>query len=331
MFIAEAPGRLGADVSAIPLHGDKTGNNFEALLQFAGIDRSDIFVTNAVLCNPKDSDGNNSTPNKLEVDNCSKFLKEQIDIINPKVIVTLGAVALSSLSLIESHQFSLKRDIRTSNNWYNRILIPLYHPGQRAMLHRSLANQRSDYQFLKEVFNRLNVKRKVIGSTSKIKNENISSIVHYMLKDRILSYFAIHKLFYLVEYLCVIKYGFRLTSSYIIRQKDGPYCTDLQINKLKNTIPELNIFNSGKNSLSLSINAPTLFANYDSINELPKEVTELIDEVLAKYGNKSNVALKRSVYFTRPMRNILHLESNLGVNFYNSPINFDLQAPLVNS
>ena len=70
MFIGEAPGRLGADNSCIPFHGDKSGHNFEELLDFAKIDRSKIFVTNAVLCNPRDDQGNNSTPTKQEVQNC---------------------------------------------------------------------------------------------------------------------------------------------------------------------------------------------------------------------------------------------------------------------
>ena len=54
MFIGEAPGRLGADSSAIPFHGDKAGSNFEKLLRHVGLSRYDLFITNAALCNPKD-------------------------------------------------------------------------------------------------------------------------------------------------------------------------------------------------------------------------------------------------------------------------------------
>ena len=96
MFVGEAPGRLGADNSGIPFHGDKSGHNFEELLEFANISRSIIFVTNAVLCNPKDIHGNNSTPSKTEINNCSNHLLKQIKIINPKIVVTLGSVALES-------------------------------------------------------------------------------------------------------------------------------------------------------------------------------------------------------------------------------------------
>src|SRR5438128_2012162 len=60
MFIGEAPGRLGADDSGIPFHGDKSGHNFEELLEFANLNRGDLYITNSVLCNPKDEKGNNS-------------------------------------------------------------------------------------------------------------------------------------------------------------------------------------------------------------------------------------------------------------------------------
>src|SRR5579872_1859340 len=67
MFIGEAPGRLGADESGLPFHGDKAGHNFEALLRHVGLSRYDVFVTNAVLCNPRDTAGNNAPPSRQEL------------------------------------------------------------------------------------------------------------------------------------------------------------------------------------------------------------------------------------------------------------------------
>ena len=64
IFIGEAPGRLGADRTGIPFYGDQAGQNFERLLQFAGLTRQQVFITNAVLCNPRDKKGNNSAPKK---------------------------------------------------------------------------------------------------------------------------------------------------------------------------------------------------------------------------------------------------------------------------
>jgi uracil-DNA glycosylase family 4 len=146
-FIGETPGRLGADETEVPFHGDTAGKNFEDLLSFAGLSRNDLFVTNAVLCNPKDEKGNNSTPSPIEVANCQHFLRRQIEIVNPKIVVTLGATALRAIAGIELHGFTLSQHVRTIHAWFGRSLIPLYHPGQRAMIHRSFANQRSDYHW----------------------------------------------------------------------------------------------------------------------------------------------------------------------------------------
>ncbi len=100
-FVGEAPGRLGADATGIPFHGDRSGTNFEDLLSFAGISREDIFVTNAVLCNPRNSSGNNATPDQLERAHCQDFLRRQIELVAPKIVVAIGATALDALSGIE--------------------------------------------------------------------------------------------------------------------------------------------------------------------------------------------------------------------------------------
>jgi uracil-DNA glycosylase family 4 len=160
MFVGEAPGRLGADASSIPFHGDKAGDNFEGLLEQVGLSRYDCFITNAVLCNPRDDKGNNSTPSREELANCSIFLQRQIDLIQPSIVVTLGAQALQALRLIEPHDLSLAGGVRNKYAWYRRILIPLYHPGQRAMIHRSFFNQLVDYRFVAETYRRLGQERR---------------------------------------------------------------------------------------------------------------------------------------------------------------------------
>lgn len=227
MFIGEAPGRLGADQTQIPFHGDTAGNNFEDLLEFAGISRSEIYVTNAVLCNPRDERGNNSTPTQIEVSNCGSYLRRQIDLVRPRIIVTLGATSLRALESIEKHGLALREHVRTANKWYGSILIPLYHPGQRAMIHRSHANQRSDYQFVADTLSHVSgKKRKVSGQT----RSDVLAACRYILQCRgEISYFELHKLAYLAEYAYVKATGERLTKAYFIRQKDGPYCVDLSL------------------------------------------------------------------------------------------------------
>jgi uracil-DNA glycosylase family 4 len=147
-FVAEAPGRLGGDRTGVPLSGDQSGRNFDRLLVEAGIKRSAIFVTNAVLCNPRDAAGRNATPTVRETGNCSGFLKATVDLLQPDYVVALGGVALRALSQIEPHDLTLSVDIGTAVRWYGRWLIPLYHPGPRAQIHRSFAQQAEDFRRL---------------------------------------------------------------------------------------------------------------------------------------------------------------------------------------
>ena len=108
LFIAEAPGRLGADRTGIPLYGDRTGNNFDILLGNIGWQRNQVFITNAILCNPKQENGNNGTPTCDEITNCSSYLEMVINLINPNVIVTLGITALKALELLSTDRKSTR-------------------------------------------------------------------------------------------------------------------------------------------------------------------------------------------------------------------------------
>ncbi|MDI9863506.1 uracil-DNA glycosylase family protein [Flectobacillus sp. DC10W] len=320
MFVGEAPGRLGADSSGIPFHGDKSGHNFEELLDFAQIDRSKIFVTNSVLCNPKDETGNNSTPTKQEIQNCASNLADQIKILNPRIVVTLGAVALESTKYINQHNLVLRESVRTANDWFNRLLIPLYHPGQRAMLHRSFANQRSDYQFVFEQLKKINKPLKKTNSIGSIKYDILAIIKEILLNQSSIDYFKLHKLFYLIEYNYYKLHNTRLTNAYIVRQKDGPYCTDLHFQKLKKALPELQIRQINGNLIfNYTID---IFTTNDT--HIEGEVGNIIKETIKKYGNMSNSEIKTKVYLTDPMKAFLRLEKNEKVNLYNVPIQFNL-------
>jgi uracil-DNA glycosylase len=148
LFIAEAPGRLGADVSGVPLTGDRAGRTFAALLEASGFERSAVFVANAVACNPRDAGGRNDRPTAREVTNCGPHLARLLTIVQPDWVVTLGAVALDAARRIAPHGLVLARDVGQPVAWNGRRLVPLYHPGPRALIHRPLPVQRADYQRL---------------------------------------------------------------------------------------------------------------------------------------------------------------------------------------
>jgi uracil-DNA glycosylase family 4 len=144
MFVAEAPGRLGAEVTGVPLFGDRTGDRFDELLKVMGWSRSAIFVTNAVLCNPRDSNGNNDRPTTKEIRNCSKLLERTIDVVNPQLVVALGRVALEALDAITSHNRDLRSSVGEVVAWHHRHLGVLYHPGPRTVIHRPWVDQVKD-------------------------------------------------------------------------------------------------------------------------------------------------------------------------------------------
>ena len=148
LFVAEAPGRLGAEVSGVPLTGDRAGRTFAALLEAGGFERSAIFVTNAVLCNPRDAAGRNDRPTCREVANCGPHLVRLLQILRPDWVVTLGAVALHAVGRVMPHGLVLGRDVGRPIAWNGSRLVPLYHPGPRALIHRPLAVQRVDYERL---------------------------------------------------------------------------------------------------------------------------------------------------------------------------------------
>lgn len=148
LFIAEAPGRLGADKFGIPLYGDQAGHNFEMLIASAGIKRESIFITNAVLCNPRTPDGNNDSPTSAEIRNCSQYLREALEIIKPKYVVTLGAIALASLNAIKPHQIKLSEGVGELFSWNGFQVYPLFHPGPRAFIWRTKTQQVEDYRTL---------------------------------------------------------------------------------------------------------------------------------------------------------------------------------------
>jgi DNA polymerase len=145
LFVAEAPGRRGAEISRAPLSRDLTGRMFERRLALAGLTRADVFITNAVLCNPRDARGNNRTPSRAEQSACAHWLAETIALVDPVVVVTLGAVALAALDRIAPHGLKLREAVATPVEWHDRVLVPLYHPSPRAGLSRSYQQQDADF------------------------------------------------------------------------------------------------------------------------------------------------------------------------------------------
>lgn len=152
LFIGEAPGRKGADRTRIPFSGDQSGKNLDRFIASIGLTRAEIFITSAALCNPRHHSGANRKPTKSELENCSDFLRRTIDLVNPRVVVTLGSVALESLKRIENHDLVLKDAVGRVYEWDGRTLVPIYHPSPQVLAsHRREQAQLQDYQLVRKV------------------------------------------------------------------------------------------------------------------------------------------------------------------------------------
>jgi uracil-DNA glycosylase family 4 len=157
MFIGEAPGRKGADRTRVPFSGDQSGANFDRFLSSINLTRQEIFITSAALCNPRSESGANRRPSQKELKNCSSFLKRTIEVVNPRVIVTLGSVALEALKRIQYHELNLKESAARIQSWNERVLVPIYHPSPQVLAsHRREAEQLRDYQVVAKAVTQIN-------------------------------------------------------------------------------------------------------------------------------------------------------------------------------
>lgn len=120
MFIGEAPGK-DEDLQGKPFVG-RSGKLLTQILNSLGIDRKDVFITNSVKCRPPQ----NRKPTPLEITTCKDLLLiNQINIIQPKVICTLGSAATESL-FKETLKISEQRGKQLIFN--STTVIPTYHP-----------------------------------------------------------------------------------------------------------------------------------------------------------------------------------------------------------
>src|SRR5947209_825172 len=119
VFIGEGPGH-DEDVQGLPFVG-RAGKLLTQMIEAMGLQRRDVYICNVVKCRPPE----NRAPEKDEIAICSPFLLRQLDVIQPKVIVCLGAVALKALLGAERGITHLR------GQWLEyrgTRLMPTYHP-----------------------------------------------------------------------------------------------------------------------------------------------------------------------------------------------------------
>jgi uracil-DNA glycosylase len=127
VFVGEAPG-ASEDKQGRPFVGS-AGKLLDGLLEHAGLERADVFITNVVKARPP----KNRDPKSDEVAHHLPWLTAQLDVIDPKVIVPLGRHAMGrfveGVTITDAHGRPVEQD--------DRLIVPWYHPAA-ALYNQSL-------------------------------------------------------------------------------------------------------------------------------------------------------------------------------------------------
>jgi DNA polymerase len=119
VLVGEAPGR-NEDLKGEPFVG-AAGQLLNELLAHAGLERHEVYIANVVKCRPP----GNRDPEAIEIETCTPFLREQIRLIDPRVIVTLGNFATRFVLHTEQGITRLRGVPREAGRF---TVLPIYHP-----------------------------------------------------------------------------------------------------------------------------------------------------------------------------------------------------------
>lgn len=153
MFVGEAPGRLEDRVGR-PFVG-AAGHLLNTMLSEIGVRRGDVYVTNVIKHRPlKNERGRlkNRRPHASEIRACQPWLHEQVELINPKLIVPLGNVATQTIldakeKIGDVHGRRFERDGRT--------IIPTFHPAGIRGNAQKMQAFREDFATIRDAYGRL--------------------------------------------------------------------------------------------------------------------------------------------------------------------------------
>jgi len=143
MFIGEGPGG-DEDIQARPFVGD-AGRLLTRLIEKMGFKREEVYIANIVKCRPP----MNRAPQEEEINTCKPFVEEQIRIINPKVIVSLGKISAQSLL---NTRVPISKLRGRFYEYMNIPLMPTFHP---AYLLRNPKDKQLTWEDTQKVIERL--------------------------------------------------------------------------------------------------------------------------------------------------------------------------------
>jgi DNA polymerase len=146
MFVGEAPG-ANEDRLGLPFVG-QAGKLLDKLLSEIGLERGDVFICNTLKCRPP----GNRDPQPNEIESCHSYLQSQVELIEPKLICTLGNFATKLLRDDTTGISRLHGQLEERAIGARRIrLYPLYHPAAALYTPRTLEALRADVARIPEL------------------------------------------------------------------------------------------------------------------------------------------------------------------------------------
>ncbi len=142
MFVGEAPGK-NEDLQGLPFVG-QAGKLLDELLGYIGFDRSEVFIANVLKCRPP----GNRDPQTEEINICKDHLMEQIRIIEPKIICTLGKFSTQLLLNTDKGITGLRGKVFRIDN---RIVMPINHPAAALYMPSKMEILKQDFQKIKKL------------------------------------------------------------------------------------------------------------------------------------------------------------------------------------
>ncbi len=141
MFVGEAPG-ANEDKQGLPFVG-QAGRLLDTLLGEIGLTRGDVFIANVLKCRPP----GNRDPLPQEIDACQDYLFRQLELIEPKVVCTLGNFATKLLRADPTGITRLHGRAEERQVGPRRVrLYPIYHPAAALYTPAMLATLRGDFE-----------------------------------------------------------------------------------------------------------------------------------------------------------------------------------------
>jgi uracil-DNA glycosylase len=140
MFVGEAPG-MHEDLQGLPFVG-RAGKLLDQLLEGVGLQRSDVFITNVLLCRPP----GNRDPQPDEIETCKPYLHRKIELIEPKVVCTLGNFATKLLTRSQRGITGVHGRPQVHELGGRTVRVfPIYHPAAALRSTRTLEELRQDF------------------------------------------------------------------------------------------------------------------------------------------------------------------------------------------